>query len=360
MSSDPSTAVLVRLDVAADGARPTAAVLPGDLAELAAALARAEALIAAGSAEGPDGCAAVERIADIAFVLHERDVERSLCDALDAAVREISAAGALRRTSLQRAHEAAGLLRESSRRVDDMIAAAVQQQAPPPAAAAAPPSSGGVEPALQSQGTEAAADEPPATAGLFDVALPEDDAFALAVAALAESLPRSAGAAEADLQHEVTETAAPPAAQVGPIDAFECIEGPDKVPAHEERSLAPQQAQPSPPAESPPSIDPDEDPDDLFEPIADVRSPAATVVPPATAAPSSHGAAVPASVMSEALPSAAVAPAVPDVKPEEPAAASASRLAAAAPAQRAPRPAANDPLASIRALSEEELIALFS
>ncbi|MGH6676408.1 MAG: hypothetical protein ACRECE_09345, partial [Xanthobacteraceae bacterium] len=68
-----------------------------------------------------DGCDAIERIADIAFVLHEREVEASLCDALDAAVREVGAAGANFRSGAERAHEAMAQLNEIERRLEEMI-----------------------------------------------------------------------------------------------------------------------------------------------------------------------------------------------------------------------------------------------
>ena len=60
-------------------------------------------------------------------------MERSLCDALDAAVREISDAGAIKRSSAQRTEQAAELLRELSRRVNDLIARLVTRLMPQPA-----------------------------------------------------------------------------------------------------------------------------------------------------------------------------------------------------------------------------------
>lgn len=84
-----------------------------ELADLAAAIGRIAALLNAEPA-GKD-FKAIEQIADIAFVLHERDVEASLCDTLDAAVRELS-------SSAKRAHQALEHLNEIGRRLDEMIA----------------------------------------------------------------------------------------------------------------------------------------------------------------------------------------------------------------------------------------------
>jgi hypothetical protein len=491
MSSDPSAAAFARLDAAADESPPAAAAPPRDLVELAAALARVEALLAAGAADVPDGAAAVERIADIAFVLHEREVERSLCDALDAAVREIGAADAVKLANAQRAREAAELIRELSRALGEMVAT-VRAKPQPQAAATV------------------AEDEPPAPAGLFEAPMAEDDAFALTVAALAKGLPEPAAAvapphempetiaAEAAVTHSdntveaptswaavepvpsnveavsepmpveemlaeqmpVEETSAaalpvdsllpgpsasesasgedepaavasaeppepdamvlanapsqapadeaantgydepvaatqgdttaiappdrvaadagsdlqiaasavsdhdhaPPAAEADPVAAAEPIDRAVEARAYDEQDAAPHQAAPPPSVGSHPSIDPDEDPGDLFEPMADARPAASAFAPASIAAPPSHGDAVPGDAVpvsgpSEGLPLAAAAAV--EVKSQQPASVT-PRLSAGAPAHGAPRAAANDPLAPIRALSEEETIALFS
>src|ERR1700740_3577745 len=124
--SDPSPASGEELGW---GDGPLAAAPVCNLAELASVLARVEALIAAAVDERPDAAAALERIADIAFVLHEREVEPSLCDALDAAMREIGEANARSRASVQRAQEAVELLRALARRLEVMMAAQAQPHA---------------------------------------------------------------------------------------------------------------------------------------------------------------------------------------------------------------------------------------
>lgn len=200
MSTDPSGAAIGRVDAAVDelSSLQSAAVPPCDLADLAAAIEHVEALIAAGVTQGPDGSAAVERIADIAFVLHEREVEASLCDALDAAVREISDAGTHKQASAQRTHQVTELLRELSRRVNDMMAlSAAEQRAEPPDAASAASASSGAEPAIaRRDDDEDAADDEILRDGLFEADVREDDEFAEVVAALAASLPALADADE--------------------------------------------------------------------------------------------------------------------------------------------------------------------
>ncbi|MGD0027036.1 MAG: hypothetical protein ABSC37_20845, partial [Xanthobacteraceae bacterium] len=175
-----------------------------DLIDVAAAIDRVEALIAAGTAQGPDGSAAAERVADIAFVLHEREVEASLCDALDAAAREICDACALNQAAAQRTHQAAELLHELSRRINDMIALSVaDRRAEPPAAADAADAAlasieAEPEPTMADKVAceEATNDDIPPRARLVEADVQEDEDFTQAVAALAASLPSLADPAE--------------------------------------------------------------------------------------------------------------------------------------------------------------------
>src|ERR1700683_2686655 len=101
MSTDPSAAI-GRIDAAVEESSRPSGVPPRELADLAAVIERIESLIADRAAQGRDGTAAAERISDIAFTLHEREVETSLCDTLDAAVREINDVGALNEGSTER------------------------------------------------------------------------------------------------------------------------------------------------------------------------------------------------------------------------------------------------------------------
>lgn len=476
MSTDPSTAAFARPDAAADESRLLAAAQALDVAELIAALGQVEALLA-DAPEGSEGSAAIERIADIAFVLHEREVERSLCDALDAAVREIGAAEAVKRANLQRARDAAALLRELKGALNEILASAAVEPQPQPAAIVveAPPSPDSVATVQDSRDAEAGeGDELAPPAGLFDADMPPDDAFAVTVAALADALPEEAGTAPADSQPEMPEPLAasetsahcepengadeetsgvlqpaevivsdssaeedlpaevsdeqpvaavsadlgaeasqhivlpevfsgepgaapdriemdegsdaqaatsaagdydqgPTAtelAEVEPVDAAAPITVHDESPAHDEgpaQDEAPAQDEQSTvfsevPAESPASrsaIDPNEDPDELFEPVAELPPPSIAPAPAAIATPSIDGEAADASTLLAASPATAAVSAVAAAE-TQPASASALRLPAVAPVQEASPPPPSDPLAPIRALSEEELIALFS
>lgn len=199
MSTNPIGAALTRYDAAVIAGAPQIASEPSyQLTGIATAIERVEALLAAGGPE-PEGPDAIERIADIAFVLHERDVEASLCDALDAAVRELANANAAKQANVHHVRQAAEMLRELSQRVTDMIA--LLQVSPPPApndiaANEAVPEQD--EPATREPlASEDAFDDEMPREGLFPAELLEDDEFARAVAELAASLPALAEPVEA-------------------------------------------------------------------------------------------------------------------------------------------------------------------
>ncbi len=192
MSIDPSATALGPDE---ESASPAAVAPRSDLADLAAAIERLEALIAADAAPGPDRSAAVERIADIAFVLHEREVEASLCDALDAAVREISDSGLLKSAGTQRTREVAQLLRELSRRVNELMARKQAEEGADLSAAARAPRGAAKSVATRLNDADMAtadiATDEEIAEDLFATDLPEDDEFARVVATLAGSLPAS-------------------------------------------------------------------------------------------------------------------------------------------------------------------------
>ncbi len=169
-----------------------------ELTGIATAIERVEALLGACD-PWPESADAIERIADIAFVLHEREVEASLCDALDAAVRELGNANAVKQANVQHVRQAAELLRELSHSVADMIA--LLQVSPPPAAndiAAMEIAPQEVGPAAaEQQASEDMLDGEIPRKGLFTEELLDDDEFARAVAELAASLPALAEPAEA-------------------------------------------------------------------------------------------------------------------------------------------------------------------
>jgi hypothetical protein len=481
MPTDLSAAALGLFgEVPDESPLPEAAVSPDDLAGLAAVIEQLEALIAPDAAPAPDGSAAIERIADIAFVLHERDVEPSLCDALDAAVREIGESGRLESATARRAQEAAALLRGLSDRVNALMARAKAEEGADLLAAQA------IRDVAQSAAGRFDDAEPAGegeiTNGLFAAGLPQDDEFAHVVAMLAESLPvphgqeaafdpplEAAAIAESDSlpasidavemalviesgdagilgefssassalsnaatveppaerlttdvrpvedsvhgqapsdvpsSNEVASTedspgnlpgdlpSMEPAIEVAPVPsedsalaAVPALPEPDvvmptNVEQHADEILAPVAAEPSRTLlpEVLPEIDPNEDPGELFEPIA--GSGGAPLATPSRAAPPEPTNA--AAGVEKISPTAReieqkpvhnlqVAADVPDVTASAPSASAESdeklqaplapsrSTSVAPPAASRPPPA--DPLAPVRALNEDELIALFS
>jgi hypothetical protein len=94
------------------------------LAELVAAIEQIGAGLASNGRLSTDTHFAVELIQDIAMALRQRDVEATLCDGLDAAIREVGDAIVRSDAADARADDAAGQLRELARRIADMTAAA--------------------------------------------------------------------------------------------------------------------------------------------------------------------------------------------------------------------------------------------
>ena len=94
------------------------------LAELVAAIEQIGAGLASDKSLTTDTHFAVELIQDIAMALRQRDVEATLCDGLDAAIREVGDAIVRSDAAQARAHDAAGQLRELASRIADMTAAA--------------------------------------------------------------------------------------------------------------------------------------------------------------------------------------------------------------------------------------------
>ncbi len=111
-------------------ARPTIMMKPpneadcdaADLMEIAAAIDRIAAEIAIGERPATGAFDAIERIQDIAFVLHERSIEQTLCDALDTAVRDLSDASARSHAAAERVRNANNLLGALATRVRELIA----------------------------------------------------------------------------------------------------------------------------------------------------------------------------------------------------------------------------------------------
>jgi hypothetical protein len=371
----------VEAAIRSDGApRANAA---GDLMEIAAAIDRIEAALTAGTTPASDVSAAIERLHDIAFMLHERPVEATLCDGLDAAIRDVSEASARSTSAVEGARNAAELLQALAGHVRAMVARAANAD----------------QPSGENVGVDSTSG-----AGFFELATNDGETFAQAVAELAASLPTLADApsepAEAAPEPESGQGGQTPAAEIAPSDdtllpaeeaqqiaeetgdadnaaappqpastevslseavlseAFSDVqftnanfsrEGPAREEIESEPALSeepPSEAEPPGETELPNEAEPNEaepparnfsteavadqeqDPADLFEPQP-VPTPAAE-----TAAPVTTDVAVPV---------------------EEP-----PRAVPVEPARAIPRPPGSDPLAAIRDLSEEELIALFS
>jgi hypothetical protein len=367
---------IAQLEAALRGEGAPRADAAGDLMEIAAVIDRIQAAIAAGTQPAPDVSVAIERLQDIAFMLHERPVEATLCDGLDNAIREISQASARSEPAAEGVRQAAELLQALAGRVSAMIALAT-----------------GTHAADQPAGENVAMDSPRGAA-LFELATNDGETFAQAVAELAASLPTRADApsepVEAAPEPESGQGPQPPAAETAPRDDallpadeaqqiaietgnpdsvaappqqastevslseavlnqafsddfFASANFPDEAPASEETASG-QALGEEPQSEAltsaqtvsaEPVAGPEEDPAELFEPPP---VPTASATPPVeAAAPGATDVTVPAAAIAE--PSRAVPP---------------------PPMRAIPRPPGSDPLAAVRDLSEEELIALFS
>jgi hypothetical protein len=386
---------IARIEATLRGDGPPRADAAADLMEIAAAIDRIGAALASGATAAPGISAAIERLLDIAFMLHERPVEATLCDGLDAAIREISQATLRSESTAAGVREAAELLGALAGRVREMMALSSAVRGP----------------------HRPAEENVAATSGarFFELATNDGETFAQAVAELAASLPTLADAPSEPVEaapeldsgqgaqvpaaeialSEPVEAAPPPepesgqgapapAAEIVPSDnvllpvdeaeqtATEIVNPddqatpqqpastdvslseavlnqafaddyfsngnlPDVAPVSDETESAPISSE-EPPSEAPvqnfstePVPGPQEDPADLFEP-------GAAPTPPVEAA---------TAVTADA--------AVPAEPPAEPA-----RAVPPPPVRAIPRPPGNDPLAAVRDLSAEELIALFS
>jgi len=98
--------------------------LAGDLRDLGAAMRRVAGETATKGSPAADARAAVERIQDIAFALRECAVDAALCDALEAATREVAEAVARGEAAAQRLQAGFKLLGILTDRVEAMIASA--------------------------------------------------------------------------------------------------------------------------------------------------------------------------------------------------------------------------------------------
>jgi hypothetical protein len=411
MSRNSSSAAIKRDDAVADEPSPQAVTVSRqDLTDLAAMLARVEALIAADVTPELGGSDVIERIADIAFVLHERDVEASLCDALDASVREIGAAGAFKKDRARRAHQATEVLRELSQRINHMIALSEARHSEPPGAAnriedelpravaplrgSLPSPAPAVGLALGPQSKANVGAAPPSEHIQQTKLLGGQGAAAVNMADGATE-PRSSTAtvelsvepaAEAFLDEDIllpttaSETALPNKPVLNEVSSGEAPSGeipPSREPALGSASPTEARGEFLASKKAPQLLNPEDDPGDLFEPTAGIQPSAppelaieTAVVPSApeigrAPVPEHTGEAAEGIFHSE------------DDAPAPLAAGEAGSLDAGSPVESSNplrqlrftaaivppsvlRPEPTDPLAPVRALSNEEMIALFS
>ena len=121
------------------------AALAKGLADLTAIVTQVEALLRAQRILKGDAHFAVERIHDVAMALRVRDVDSTLCDMLDASVREVGDAVVRHEAAATGALSAAALLRDIMRRIEDLAAVASRMVA------------SGAEPTVRSSGSESEA-----------------------------------------------------------------------------------------------------------------------------------------------------------------------------------------------------------
>jgi hypothetical protein len=213
-----------------------------DLIEIAAALERIEAELGAGMSPAPDALAAIERIADVAFVLHERSVELTLCDELDAALRELSIASACSEDAAKRARNTAELLRVLANRVGKMIAIRTGErgaQSPPAESSASSTIEAREEPDRDARLLEELIESSKqAQSALFEIDAEQTENFAQAVAALVGSLASLDAPAAPDQDGESSHPAdelAPSMRLLPPISGLAAVRKED--PAAEDRGL---------------------------------------------------------------------------------------------------------------------------
>lgn len=366
--TDSLVTAIARIEAAVCGdavSRPRE-ISGNDLADIAAAIDRIGKAISAERTRAPDIAAAAGRILDITFELRERAVKTALCDAIDAAAREIYEASATGKTNGgSGSDDVAQMLRELSERVDNLMKLSRGSDASSVAAdeildqpthteaeqsvavadstptEAVPVTVSGREGASETESVKIFL----APSGPFELELQDDKKFAEAAAALTASFAALADGSRTPVQESPQDAAATAVVPEENAVAHEqttiepeehraassYIEPPDFVSeppkqtiSGDEADLFDESGRTHPLLPGPQLLpNPEDDPADLFEPL-----------------PRSG----PASVHTQAETPAESSP--PQL-----------RLAGTKAVRPAPRP--NNPLTALRALSEDELIALF-
>jgi hypothetical protein len=303
--------------------------------------------------EGSDVFATAERIQDVAWTMRERGFDPRTCEQIETLARSILSASALRDPNDHRTGKLGEVLQYLEQRIDRMLeawATGAQGVSQPAAAAQEPPPQD--EPTHAGNGHDPAASH----AAFVENALGDDT---LAGDTLAADLP-ARDDASTRLHEQVADLEATPDAEVA-ANVPETTHGPDwsaqAAPESAALEIEPLVVVP------PPAVEAESDstrPVELtLDPIAIAPAPGANAAEPAAevantnTAPADHA----PSPQEAAAPPQPVAAAPITVAASEPAAATPDCVdGAQVLAQQAP----NDPLAALRAMSDEERIALFT
>jgi hypothetical protein len=413
---------LGRLDAAGRDVLPpdvTAAFSSG-FADLAAAIEQVAAVLGRSESSAANALFAAERAQDLVLGLRRRQAETALCDALETAIREMSDAIVGNDAAANRAASAAALLRDLARRVDDMIAL-VGARARPAAEPIVGENTAGNRSTSDAGGTANDAEllpgddtdfsgwvtVPPSEArsvSIETVSMPSsvelpvdlrgEDIINRKVAVGDSSVHETIPAPEITAPNQaVLSEAEPASAATAPLAGDE-IEGADSAGRFDDtardsteesaaeavggRAIAAIDAPladeligsllepaplPSPLPDRAEPVDLDEDPADLFEPLPPpVQSPLRTQSREDASPVVAREAAAARVIASEipALPASVPSPIEAETSAEPPPAALPlfpGNVSSSAPATSPTN--ANDPLAAVLALSDEELIALF-
>lgn len=310
-----------------------------DLAELASAINRIKAEIATSDAQQPNGLAAAERLQDIAFALRECDVEATLCDALDKAIREISVACALNDATAERTRNAAHRVRDLASRITDTIELwLASDRREPPAA-------------------ETAVASPINRASIEGVAGAQfGSAWVKAPLVACEAIPMRPSPTESP----------PSGPEDDPADLFEPSPPPSPSAAQAQTAVVSLEA----PASPEPPAPPESEVLPVPATVAEEKGEAHPINGASETSDRSENSAAPlnnneadrssaaeaAGKRASQLASADLEPVGQAMSPQPHVAAS----TAASEVRSAAHPGPNDPLAALRALSEEEILALFS
>jgi hypothetical protein len=367
----------VEAAVGGDAVPQSGAVSERDLVGIAAEIERIGVAIEAEETRTPDIAAAAERILDITFELRARAVKTTLCDALDAAAREISDACSAGKANGNGAHDAVQMLHGLGQRVDSLITLSREGVSAKPAtdeisdqsADAAMPVEAVAARISQREGASGPGRVEifSAPAGPFELDLLQDDKkFAEAAAALTASLTalgsENRAAAPEPIQDDSMQDESPQSETIQ--NEPPQSEASAAVIPRQEDAVAPElpAAEPEPLRPSSSFI---EAPDFLFE------TPKPTINSGDAELPGESGQAHPLLPGAQLLPGPQDDPA--ELFEPMPQALQTATSEAAAPTEpgppqlriassATPRPAqrpANNPLTALRALSEDELIALF-